>query len=308
MSMEPWEGEEEAALDRLYNDFGPEWAREHSTELYREAISEFTAERLQSYYLAHPDLAKPAHDALIYAQTLVPNHPKAALVFATTAVELAIKNVLLRPIVFGLVHTEVLAAYITELTTKHSGVLDTFQTLLGAILVEFGGVDLKIFRREGSTKTLWQEAKEIQAARNAVIHRGDTPDGLLAPLGIAVAETLLNTLFPQVLRRLSLHLHDPCVICAKRHTTTLQVNFTIPGPVTRTVGASVEVNDGDFNAQNPPMTITGGLLTYVNEDDLKTIRSVPSQALMHVVSLPLKYQVEFEVGSTKFTGTKVAWN
>src|SRR5437016_11002375 len=106
MSMEPWEAEEEAALQNLYNEFGPEWAAEHRDELFQQAVREFTADRLKSYYVAQPRLALPALDSLKESQSLLASHPKAALVFAMTAIEVTIKTVLLKPIVFGLVHTE----------------------------------------------------------------------------------------------------------------------------------------------------------------------------------------------------------
>jgi hypothetical protein len=48
----------------MYNEFGPQWADEHAEELYcrhyDDAVKELTAERLQSYYLRHPDMATTA--------------------------------------------------------------------------------------------------------------------------------------------------------------------------------------------------------------------------------------------------------
>lgn len=210
----------EEAMDQLYDELGPKWAKAHDQELYEEhyddAISAFTAERLQSYYVANPNLAGPAHDSLIYAQSLMPSYPKAALLFAVTATELAIKTVLLKPIVFGLVHTEGLAVFITDLTTQHTG-MDRFQTILTEILARFGGVDLKVFKRPDSARTLWQEIGEVQKARNAVIHRGETVDDANAALAIAVAATLLKEIFPQILANLDLHLHDPLTVCGGGH-------------------------------------------------------------------------------------------
>jgi hypothetical protein len=206
---------EQEYLEKLYEEFGPQWAEEHGLAPPEDAIEEFTAERLQSYYIAHPNLAGPACDSLIYARSLMPSYPKAALVFAVTATELAIKTVLLKPIVFGLVHTEALASFITDLTTKHTG-MDRFQTILTEILARFGGVDLKTYTRADSSKTLWQEIGEIQKARNAVVHRGEAVDDATANLAIAVASTILTGIFPQVLQKLNLHLHDPGVVCGLR--------------------------------------------------------------------------------------------
>jgi len=218
MSYDPYEDEMEAAREDYEAEVGQNYLKEFGHELlyrehYEEAIKEFTAERLQSYYVAHPQLAWPARESLLYAESLMPAYPKAALVFAATASELAVKTVLLKPIVFGLVHTEGLASFITDLSTQHTG-MERFQTLLAEILTKFGGVDLKTYQRPGSGTSLWQEMVEIQKARNAVVHRGEATADSNAELAIAVAKTLLNQIFPQVLAKLELHLHEPMTVCA----------------------------------------------------------------------------------------------
>jgi hypothetical protein len=305
MSMDQWDAEQEAGYERLYLELGPQWAAEHRDELFEQAIQEFTADRLKSYYVAHPNLAKPAFDSLNDARSLRPLHPKAALIFAATATELGIKVVLLQPIVFGLVHTDRLAELITDLATQHTGT-DRFQALLAEILKHYGGVNLKTFTRPGSTKSLWQEIKDIQTVRNGVIHRGELLDDTSAELGIAVAATILQVLFPQVLCKLGLHLHDPLVVCGQRHTTTLPAMFTIPGHLLRTMTASVELNLPELDLSSPPETVSGEVTTYVDESDLAAMRSAPSDAYMRIVSVPLRYQVCFEFDSTRFFGTKTA--
>jgi len=214
----------EAYFDSLYEELGPQWAEDHAEELcqrfyeknYDDAVKEFTSELLRSYFIVHPDLAGPAREMLAYAQRLMPSFPTAALVFAVTATELVVKTVLLRPIIFGLVHTEDLGSFITDLAVKQTG-MDRFRTLLTKILARFGGVDLKTFKRVGSTKTLWEEMGEIQAARNAVVHQGVMADGSKAILAISVAATLLNDIFPIIVANLGLHLHDSMTVCACAH-------------------------------------------------------------------------------------------
>ncbi len=110
-----------------------------------------------------------------------------------------IKVVLLKPIVFGLVHTEALASLITELTIKNTGI-ERFYKLLSGILTRFGGVDLETFKRTGSTTPLWKEITEVRDARNAVIHRGENVEESTAELAVAVAQSLLHDICPQVIR------------------------------------------------------------------------------------------------------------
>lgn len=210
-----FEDDGEAQYDYLYKQIGPEWARDHAKELFEEhypqAVEEFTFERLRSYYLAEPNLAKPAFDSLSYARSLMPSS-KAALVFAVAATELAVKAVLLKPIIFGLVHTEELASFIADMAMQQKG-MDRFQALLAEVLSQFGDVELRIFKREDSRKTLWQEITEVQKARNAVVHEGQAPTEGMAELAISISETLLCQILPRILRGLKLRLDDSMTVC-----------------------------------------------------------------------------------------------
>jgi len=305
MSMSESEYAEQEYLEKLYEEFGPQWAEEHGLAPPEDAIEEFTAERLQSYYIAHPNLAGPACDSLVYARSLMPSHPKAALVFAVTATELAIKTVLLKPIIFGLVHTEALASFITDLTTKHTG-MDRFQTILTEILARFGGVDLKTYKRTASSKTLWGEIGEVQQARNAVVHQGGTAEDSKADLSIAVATTLLSEIFPHVLANLNLHMHDPGIVCSKSHTTRMRVMLAMSeGLRAYSFIWNVEIHS-EVSAEDVPNTITGRLAGRPNERDLSAVRS--GNVVMKMIEEPflsLRYQVQFSPDSLEFTGTRM---
>jgi hypothetical protein len=214
------EAEMDAQGEAYHDAIGRQWAEDNAAELskdayeenYERAIEAFTSERLQSYYLRESTLAVPALNSLLHAKELLSPFHKAALLFAVTATELTVKNVLLKPIISGLVHTEDLAAFIADLTTTHSG-MDRFHKLLTGILGEYGGVELRTFKRPGSSKTLWEEISVVQGARNAVAHRGEDSDLATAILSISVAETLLDQIFPRILKNLGLHLHKPITIC-----------------------------------------------------------------------------------------------
>ena len=107
----------EEAMDALY--------AEHK----EQAIEKFTDERLQSYYLANPSVGSPPLMSLNEARMLLPDHPTAAFVFAATAIEVAVKGVLLKPIVYGLVHSDSAAGIITDMVIAHTG-FDRFRKLL----------------------------------------------------------------------------------------------------------------------------------------------------------------------------------
>ena len=293
-------------LDMLYHEFGPQWAEDHGLSVYDDVVKEFTAERLRSYYVGNPDVARPARHAVAYAQSLMPSHPKAALVFAVTATELAVKTVLLKPLVSGLVHTEAVASLVTDLTVQQTG-WDRLQPLI-EILAKVGGVDLRTYKRSRSKKILWQEISEIQAARNRVIHKGADVDQSLAELGLAVSSALLDELFPSVLAKFELHLHPPGVICDEKHTVNLRVTFTISGQPPTYVQAHVEVNTPRLDRLDSPQAIAGQLTTFVEESDLKMLRSAPSCVYMYITSLLVRYEVQFDNDSATFKGAKVPFD
>jgi hypothetical protein len=219
-----WEAAQEAAAEEHHEKIGREWARENAAELakeffednYEEAVRVFTTERLQSYYVQHPELAVPASNALGYAQSLMPAYPQAALVFAVSATEITIKDVFLRPIVSGLVHSEDLASFIADFSTSQVGI-NRYHKLLTEVLSQFGGLNLGTFKRSGANKTLWQEVSETQETRNKAVHRGEIADFATAALSVEVAGTLLNQVFPDILKEFDLHLHSPMTICGKAH-------------------------------------------------------------------------------------------
>ena len=58
--MNEWFDEESEGCEQLYQEIGPEWANDHAQQLFEENSRLFTAQRLKSYYVEHPDVAAPA--------------------------------------------------------------------------------------------------------------------------------------------------------------------------------------------------------------------------------------------------------
>lgn len=179
----------------------------------KEAIEEFTSERLSSYYSENKQLAKPAFEALSDAKALSALNPTASLVLAAIAMEVGLKAILLKPIVYGLVHTDSVASLITDLALAHTG-MDRYKKLLLHLLREHSGVDLDTFTRSGSKKTLWEEISEIQTARNAIMHRAEKGSPEMDQLALAVASEIIDHIFPDIVEGMGFHLHDGYRICS----------------------------------------------------------------------------------------------
>jgi hypothetical protein len=193
-----------------------EWLAELYEEHKREALAEFRAERLQDYYLRFPDVAKPAFAALHEARMLEAASSTAAAIMASVASEVTVKTVLLKPIVHGHVHSEPLAGLVTDVALQQHAVA-RYKDLLFALLREYGGLDLQTYARPGVGCTLWKEIQDNQVSRNAAVHSATTLDAKDAQRAIAVAGAILETVFPQVIAKLNLHLHNGYSICNKVH-------------------------------------------------------------------------------------------
>lgn len=126
-------------MESLYSEFreDPDTRASFYEELYDEIVQDFTAARLRSYFVENPDLVGPSALALADARALVAGHQTAGFMFGAIAVEVALRAVILRPIVYGLVHSETAAALITKLAIAHQD--EHFTKVLLDLLASFGG-------------------------------------------------------------------------------------------------------------------------------------------------------------------------
>lgn len=134
---------------------------------------------------------------------------------ATIATEVGLKSTLLKPILHGLVHMETVAAMIADLVPDQRN--DKFKDVLCTILRECGGVDLQSHTRVGTTRRLWDEITEIQRVRNRVIHRAEQASAEEALTAVQIAAVVVEQLFPAVVNKLGLHIHERLEVCGKEH-------------------------------------------------------------------------------------------
>lgn len=193
-----------------------------SDELYPEhkeqAVQEFVADRLRSYYLANPGLAKPAVFMLQNAEQLFQlQQYSAALVFAVSSVELFLKATLLRPVIHGLVHSEAVAEVIVNQTLCQPG-LTRYHKLLGNLFNHLTDTKLEEIRREGAPSTLLKEIEAIQAQRNKVIHQGFQADRAQANLALNVTHAVISKILGKTLWSLGLEARKGEGICVAEST------------------------------------------------------------------------------------------
>lgn len=143
----------EVIVSDHYHDYMQEQAfDEFYSEIKEQAILEFTGERLKSYYVANRFLAKPAVNALAEARAIMATNETASLIFSVIAIEVGIKTTLLKPIVYGHVHTHSIAALIADLIISRRR--EDFKELLILIIKKHGGVDLTNYKRKKSCQNI----------------------------------------------------------------------------------------------------------------------------------------------------------
>jgi hypothetical protein len=200
MSMTRDEARYEEYMDQLYE--------EHKGQ----AIQEFIDERLKSYYGEHRLLAEPSFGAFTEAKKLIHTYDTAAFLFSAVAVEVGLRETLVKPIVFGLVHTLSVASLITDMVLSRPD-HKKYRDLLLHLLREHGGVDLYSYKRSGSNRPIWEEIIDIKKKRDLIVHHAQIATSDEANLAIGVASTIMENLFPTVVGRMGLHLHEGFRIC-----------------------------------------------------------------------------------------------
>ena len=190
--------ESDAMQDAQYEHMLQEFYDQHGPEIASEAIDHFQTERLQSYFVENPTLIEPAVRQLEEARRLAAaGFSASGLVFAASAIEVALKQAIFRPIVYGLVLSAPAAVIIAELSLGHSA-LDRFKNLLLDVLGELLGAKLREDVHTGSTKPLWEEVRATQDARNAIVHRAEKRSPQEAEDALRVASAVVETLYPAI--------------------------------------------------------------------------------------------------------------
>lgn len=201
--------EQDAARDEFYDQISRELYPDHK----QQAIEEFTAERLRSFYVKYPNVMQPAVDAIQEAKALLAaSRHSPALVFSASAFELLLKATLLRPVVFGLVHHNALAEIIVQRVVGRQTDIGRYEGLLSRLFDSLARIDLSSIIREGATSTLMKEAKDLQSLRDTILHQGAQCSPADAEKAFLVAVAIYEKIVVPMLRALQLTVGEKGVI------------------------------------------------------------------------------------------------
>ena len=190
------DAEYEAMYDAIYE------------EVRTDTIQQFSTDRLTSYYVANPELMRPAWNRLGEGMKLVANrHFEAATIFFAGAMELFFRFALLRPVIYGLVHHERLADVVSKSVLDGNTGFTKYTTLLGQIYAQLLNGDLKKLTVGNSEANLIKKCNELQDRRNALVHHGATAEETEAIYAQGVAMAVLNQVVRPMLGALGLGLN-----------------------------------------------------------------------------------------------------
>ena len=202
--------ENDSALDDFYLRVGDELYPEHRNQ----AIQEFTADRLKSFYIEQPKVMLPAVLAYREAKKLLSHeHYAPAVVFSVTAIEVFLKATLLKPVVFGLVHHESLAAIVVEHTLGQTG-FERYKKLLSSLFSDLADIKISEIKRDDAESFLLDEALSLQKLRNNVIHQGLQCNKTEAENALKIVEAVYGMIVLPMLSRLGLEVIEKGVINA----------------------------------------------------------------------------------------------
>lgn len=205
MSMDYWEYQQDEAMSEYFEEL-------YLAEFRERAIDEFTAERLSSYYVDNSTLLVDSFRALEEAKKVYSLSPTSGFIMAAISIEIAFKIGLLKPIVFGFVHSEAVAESISNTVIKQTGV-DRFKALLITLLKDISDVDIVTYKRAGQQQqSLWDERGKVQSLKNAISHRGSISSVQDCQFAIDVADAVLGELLPEVLTSLELRLENKLIV------------------------------------------------------------------------------------------------
>ena len=171
--------------DEALDDLFQQHTLEYKNDLAADALLK-TAERVEVVRVVLAD-----------ARKVMSVSPTAAHVFAASACEIIVKDLLFVPVLSGLIHEEFGVAVIMKLLARTNR--DRIAGSLIALLKRTTFIDLSEAKRTSESVPILSEVDKIAKKRNDILHSGNRADEASAQEALAVADYLLNNTFQSLL-------------------------------------------------------------------------------------------------------------
>lgn len=190
------EAEFEQGMEELYKEFK------------RQYEDEYIFDQIQSYYKNNPDIPKTTLNYYREAQFhFSQNYHISAFLLATISIEVGIKVIILKPILFSLAFDKTAGELLYDATFKRKSIPE-IPNLYYQILQDTTGFDLKNYVRAGEIKTLWNELLEVQKLRNEVTHQAKIISEQDARQVLSIAQSIYEDVIPKILDSWHFHMKD----------------------------------------------------------------------------------------------------
>ncbi len=185
--------------DVAYDMASAEEAWEETVKgIKEEALIEFSEERYEAFFISNPEMHLNTLEIIDESKKLLGNqHLSASVLYSYIAVENILRDLILRPLVWGTFIDEEVASLITESILNNR--LDQIQSFLFHFIKRSIKLDIITSTRPDQTTSLWQEINELKSLRNRIVHRGVKCDKESAERAFAIAQYLYSDVFLSVL-------------------------------------------------------------------------------------------------------------
>jgi hypothetical protein len=210
MSYDESDALRDQEMDYLYEQF----------EMQYE--SEFIYRRIEKFYESNREIVKAPLQNLAYSRALLENqYYTSAFIHAAISIEVGIKSVVLKPILYSLAIDDNAGHLLYKQTFKQKS-LEFIDRFYYQILEDVTGLNFKSKIRDNSQLTIWKEWIELQELRNDVLHQGISVEKLNAEKAISMASYVCDEIIPLVLDKFLHHIENGIIKDGSREYTALR--------------------------------------------------------------------------------------
>ena len=181
--------------------------------------SEFIYKRIEKFYESNREIVKAPLQNLADSKTLFDNqHYTSAFIHAVISIEVGIKSVVLKPILYSLAIDDNAGHLLYKQTFKQKS-LEFIDQFYYQLLENITELNFKNKIRDNSQLTIWKEWIELQNLRNDVLHQGISVEKPNAEKAIDMAYYVCDEIIPCVLDKFLSHIENGVIKDGSREYT-----------------------------------------------------------------------------------------
>jgi len=193
MTITPQEAEFEQGMEELYEEF----RKQYEDEVIFDKVHTFyknNPEIVKEPYL-NLDVSKELYDKKFYT---------ASFIHSIIAVEVVIKVIALKPILYSLSFDSRASELLYNDTFKQKSI-PYIPSFYYEILKDLTKINIKEIIRNNSQIKIWEEINHLQSMRNKIIHQGVFVQKVDSERALDIAIYIFNEIIPKILDRFQYH-------------------------------------------------------------------------------------------------------